>query len=83
MKLSYLKKIGRVDSIATQVLSERLSSDAKLSIEKLNDDFFIVVKFSGLAVEQIPTAIQLIQDRLRADVHPDLTVTEQTSEATS
>jgi hypothetical protein len=80
LSLSLLKKIARVDAVATAVLRERLSTDVSLSINGLHDDFRIIVKFSGLAVEQIPTAIQLIQDRLHAEVHPDLVVIEQTEE---
>jgi NifU-like protein involved in Fe-S cluster formation len=75
--LSLLKKIGRVDAIAARVLRERLHGEAKLSIEGLHDDFRIRVKLAGLAPEQVPTALQLIQDALKTEVHPDLTVEEQ------
>ncbi len=78
LTLKLLKKIAKVDGISSRVLSERLHGDAKLSIEGLHDDFRIVVKLSGLAPEQVPTALQLIQDALRTEVHPDLTVEEQT-----
>jgi NifU-like protein involved in Fe-S cluster formation len=80
-KLSLLKKIARVDGIASRVLGERLHANAKLSIEGLHDDFRIVVKLSGLAQEQVPTALQLIQDALRTEVHPDLLVEELPAEA--
>lgn len=79
-KLSLLKKIARVDSVSSRVLSERLHVDAKLSIEGLHDDFRIVVKLTGLAPEQVPTALQLIQDALRTEVHPDLVVEELPAE---
>lgn len=75
--LSLLKKIGRVDAIAARVLRERLHDEARLSIEGLHDDFRIRVKLAGLASEQVPTALQLIQDALKTEVHPDLTVEEQ------
>ena len=77
-KISLLKKIARVDGVASRVLGERLHNDAKLSIEGLHDDFRIVVRLAGLAPEQVPTALQLILDALRTEVHPDLTVEEQT-----
>ena len=80
-KLSFLKKIARVDGIASRVLGERLHSDARLSIEGLHDDFRIVVKLAGLAPEQVPTALQLIQDALRTEIHPDLVVEELPAEA--
>ena len=75
--LSLLKKIGRVDSISGRVLRDRLHGEAKLSIEGLHDDFRIMVKLTGLAPEQVPTALQLIQDALKTEVHPDLSVVEQ------
>jgi NifU-like protein involved in Fe-S cluster formation len=75
-RLSLLKKIAKVDSVATRVLRDRLHPEAKLSIEGLHDDFRIVVKLAGLAPEQVPTALQLIQDALKTEVHPDLTVEE-------
>lgn len=75
--LSLLKKIGRVDAISGRVLRDRLHGDATLSIEGLHDDFRIMVKLTGLAPEQVPTALQLIQDALKTEVHPDLTVVEQ------
>ena len=77
-KLSLLKKIGKVDAIASRVLRDRLHGEAKLSIEGLHDDFRMVVKITGLSPEQIPTAIQLIQDALKTEVHGDLTVEELT-----
>ncbi len=80
-KLSLLKKIAKVDSVAARVLRDRLHGDAKLSIEGLHDDFRIVVKLAGLAPEQIPTALQLIQDALKTEVHPDLLVEEFAAEA--
>jgi NifU-like protein involved in Fe-S cluster formation len=80
-RLSFLKKIARVDAIASRVLGERLHSEAKLSIEGLHDDFRIVVKLAGLAPEQVPTALQLIQDALRTEIHPDLVVEELPGEA--
>lgn len=79
-KLSLLKKIARVDGVSARVLGERLHADAKLSIEGLHDDFRIVVKLTGLAPEQVPTALQLIQDALRTEVHPDLVVEELPAE---
>jgi NifU-like protein involved in Fe-S cluster formation len=75
-KLSLLKKIAAVDKIAMALLRERLHAEAKISIEGLHDDFRIVVKLTGLQNEQIPTALQLIQDKLKADLHPDIIVTE-------
>jgi NifU-like protein involved in Fe-S cluster formation len=75
-KLSLLKKIARVDAIASRVLRERLHGEATLSIEGLHDDFRIVVKLTGLAPEQVPTALQLIRDALDSEVHPDLVVEE-------
>lgn len=75
-KLSLLKKIGRVDGIASRVLRDRLHAEATLSIEGLHDDFRIVVKVTGLTPEQVPTALQLIQDALKTEVHPDLLVEE-------
>ncbi|HEX3135459.1 MAG TPA: iron-sulfur cluster assembly scaffold protein [Planctomycetota bacterium] len=80
-KLSLLKKIAKVDGISSRVLSERLHGDAKLSIEGLHDDFRIVVKLTGLAPEQVPTALQLIQDALHTEVHPDLLVEELSAKA--
>jgi NifU-like protein involved in Fe-S cluster formation len=80
-KLSLLKKIAKVDGVSSRMLSERLHGDAKLSIEGLHDDFRIVVKLTGLAPEQVPTALQLIQDALRTEVHPDLVVEELPPEA--
>ena len=58
------------------MLRERLHAEAKLSIEGLHDDFRIVVKLIGLSPEQNPTAIQLIQDALKTQVHPDIAVEE-------
>ncbi|MBA3700373.1 MAG: iron-sulfur cluster assembly scaffold protein [Planctomycetes bacterium] len=80
-QLKLLKKIAKVDSIASRVLRDRLHGDAKLSIEGLHDDFRIVVKLTGLAPEQVPTALQLIQDALRTEVHPNLVVEELSAEA--
>lgn len=80
-KLSLLKKIAKVDGISSRVLGERLHGNAKLSIEGLHDDFRIVVKLTGLAPEQVPTALQLIQDALHTEVHPDLVVEELSAEA--
>jgi hypothetical protein len=40
-----------------------------------------VVKLTGLAPEQVPTALQLIQDALHTEVHPDLVVEELSAEA--
>jgi NifU-like protein involved in Fe-S cluster formation len=75
-KLSLLKKIAAVDKITANVLRERLNAEAKLSIEGLHDDFRIVVKLLGLSPEQNPTAIQLIQDALKTQIHPDISVEE-------
>jgi NifU-like protein involved in Fe-S cluster formation len=80
-QLGLLKKIARVDVVATRVLRERLHSAAGISIEGLHDDFRVVVRFTGLTPEQVPTVLQLIQDAVRTEIHPDLSVEEQATEA--
>lgn len=71
--LSLLKKIGTIEAIASRVLRERLG-EAGVGIAGLHDDFRVVVAFKGLPQEQAPTAAQFIEDALRGEVHPQLTV---------
>lgn len=71
--LSLLRKISRVDAVAARVLQERLGQGS-YTIEGLHDDFRVVVIFTGLATEQIPTVSQFIQDALRGEVHDQLVV---------
>lgn len=71
--LSLLRKISRVDGVAARVLQERLGRGS-YTIEGLHDDFRVVVIFSGLAAEEVPTVAQFIQDALRGEVHDHLVV---------
>jgi NifU-like protein involved in Fe-S cluster formation len=73
-KLSLLKKLAKVDAVAGRVLRERLGAQASQVVEGLHDDFRVVLGFTGLTPEQIPTAVQLIQDALHGELHPLITV---------
>jgi NifU-like protein involved in Fe-S cluster formation len=73
-KLGLLAKIAKVDAIAGRVLRERLGHDVAHAIEGLHDDFRVVIRFPGLAAEQVPTAEQFIQDALRGELHSQLLV---------
>jgi NifU-like protein involved in Fe-S cluster formation len=72
--LSLLRKIARVDAVAGRVVRERLGNQGSIAIEGLHDDFRVVMLFSGLAAEQVPTAVQIIQDALRGEIHGQLVV---------
>jgi NifU-like protein involved in Fe-S cluster formation len=74
LPLSLLKKIGRVDAIATRVLRERLGAEARHEIAGLHDDFRVVLAIAGASDEQLPTLAKLIEDALRAELHPRLVV---------
>ncbi|MBA3936712.1 MAG: Fe-S cluster assembly protein SufB [Planctomycetes bacterium] len=72
--LSYLRKVARIDAIAARVLLARIGDGARQRIDKLNDDFRVVITFTGMAAEQIPTAAQFVQDALRGELHGRLSV---------
>lgn len=72
--LSLLRKISRVDAVAGRVLRERLGEQATIAIDGLHDDFRVVMAVKGLTAEQVPTAVQILQDALRGEVHSQLVV---------
>ena len=69
LPLSLLKKIGKVDAIISELLPT-YAAGATATIEGLHDDFRIVVTFTGLASEQIPTVCQMLTDALHGRLHP-------------
>ena len=73
LPLSLLKKIGQVDLIVAKELP-LLAPGASASIDGLHDDFKILVTFSGLTAEQVPTVCQMLTDALRGALHPHLSV---------
>lgn len=81
-ELKLLKKIARIDTVVARVLHERLGHGS-YTIEGLHDDFRIVIIFSGLATEQIPTVAQLIQDALHSEIHSHLVVEGKVEEKNS
>jgi NifU-like protein involved in Fe-S cluster formation len=74
LPLSLLKKVSAVQPVVARVLGERLGAAATWSVEGLHDDFRVVVAVAGAADEQLPTVAQLVQDALRAALHPHLSV---------
>jgi Fe-S cluster assembly protein SufB len=74
LPLSLLKKAAAVEAIAVSVLRERLGHDVAHLVDGPHDDFQVVIRFSGLAPEQAPTAAQLVQDALRSRLHSQLSV---------
>lgn len=78
LPLSLMKKIMRVQAAGEAALSERFDvTDDAWAIEGLHDDFQVVVSFtSALASDQHAIAASLLQDALRATVHPQITVEE-------
>ncbi len=82
LPLSLLKKIGQVDAIMSELLPS-YSTDATAAIDGLHDDFRVVVTFTGLANEQIPTVCQMLTDALRGRLHPAILLeTTSDTEAT-
>ncbi len=73
LPLNLLKKAAKVDAIAERALGERMVGNATYRVDAINDDFRVVVRFSGVPDEQVPTLCQFLQDALRA-IHPQLTV---------
>ncbi len=73
LPLSLLKKIAQVDVVLAKELP-LLAPGAAVSIDGLHDDFKIVVTFTGLTDEQVPTVCQMLTDALRGALHPHLTV---------
>jgi NifU-like protein involved in Fe-S cluster formation len=73
LPLSLLKKIGRVDAVVSRTLRER-ASHARHTIDGLHDDFRVVLAVSGASEEQLPTIGRLVEDALRAELHPQLAV---------
>lgn len=73
LPLSLLKKIAQVDAIIAKELP-LLAPGASAAIEGLHDDFKIVVTFTGLTDEQVPTVCQMLTDALRGTLHPHLSV---------
>ena len=73
LPLSLLKKIAKVDAIFSAELPQ-FAPDAAASITGLHDDFTVVVTFTGLAAEQIPTVSQMLTDALRSRLHPHLSL---------
>jgi len=74
LPLSLLKKAAAVEAIAGSVLRERLGHDVAHLVDGPHDDFQVVIRFTGLAAEQAPTAAQLVQDALRSRLHSQLSV---------
>ncbi len=74
LPLGLLKKATMVDDIANQALGSRIGGAATYRVDAINDDFRVVVRFSGVTDEQVPTLCQFLQDALRGMIHPQLTV---------
>ena len=72
LPLSRLKKIGKVDGIVRKALAD-LGSSAEASVEGLHDDFRIVIKFTGIAPEQVPTLVTKLTESVHS-LHPQLSV---------
>ena len=72
LPLSLLKKIGKVDGIVRRALAD-LGSSAEASVEGLHDDFRIVIKFTGIAPEQVPTLVTKLTESVHS-LHPQLSV---------
>ena len=73
LPLSLLKKISKVDAVISAELP-RLAPGAIASIDGLHDDFRVVVTFSGLTMEEVPTISQMLTDALHGALHPGLVV---------
>ncbi len=71
LPLSLLKKIAQVDRLLSELLPT-FAPGATAAIEGLHDDFRVVVTFTGLAQEQIPTVCQMLTDALHSRLHPAL-----------
>ena len=72
LPLSLLKKIGKVDGVVRKALAD-LGSSAEASVEGLHDDFRIVIKFTGIAPEQVPTLVTKLTESVHS-LHPQLSV---------
>ncbi|MHC5067463.1 MAG: iron-sulfur cluster assembly scaffold protein [Planctomycetota bacterium] len=87
LPLSLMKKIMAVQDSAGRALSTRLGhSDIAWSVEGLHDDFHVVVSFAtdgdGFIVptDDRATVALFMQEALRSDLHPGLTVAEKDAE---
>ncbi len=86
LPLSLLKKIARVDALAEPTLRQRMPGMTasaggspppgvpSYSITGLHDDFRVVIEFSAVAADQVPTLARFLEDALRGGIHPLLTV---------
>ncbi len=78
LPLSLLKKIAKVDAIVGRELPG-IAPAATASIDGLHDDFRVLIGFTGLAPEQIPTVSQKLTGVLRGALHPELSVEVDTT----
>ncbi|MBA3708657.1 MAG: iron-sulfur cluster assembly scaffold protein [Planctomycetes bacterium] len=74
LPLSYLKKVGKVGEFLDRAVRERVGTAIAYSIQGLHDDFRVVLSVSGVPDEQLPTIAKLLEDALRAGLHPQLSV---------
>ncbi len=74
LPLSLLKKIGMIDAIISETLPRLTHAGVAAAIEGLHDDFHVVVTFTGLGVEQIPTVCQMLTDAVRGRLHAGITI---------
>jgi NifU-like protein involved in Fe-S cluster formation len=74
LPLSLLKKTATVEDVVAPLVRERLGAAAKHSIEGLHDDLRVVIAFSGVPDEQLPTIGKLLEDVLRGRVHSQMRV---------
>ena len=75
LPLGLLQKIAAVDRIAGTALHERLGrDDVGWIIEGLHDDFRVVMRFTNLEAEQVPTVAKFLEDALNAQAHSQIAV---------
>ncbi len=74
LPLTLLKKVAKVDQVLAKAIDERVGSGASYTIEGLHDDFRVVTAIGGVADEQLPTVAKLLEDVLKGDIHPLLSV---------
>jgi NifU-like protein involved in Fe-S cluster formation len=75
LPLTLFKKAAAVEGIAAEVLRARTEDlGVGYRIDAINDDFRVVIAFSGLPAEQAPTLAKFLEDALRGRLHPQLVV---------
>jgi len=75
LPLPLLQKAAKVEAMVAEMLRQRVEHPGlAYTITAINDDFRVLIAFTGTPAEQIPTLARFLEDALRSRLHPHLTV---------